>query len=726
MGIKQKTVSNSFVSTIMTSMIKSIQSLAFLLFLLLPFLHYGQSWEGFKKEIKVTEFKYDDDYILFDSLIKRYESEYDSLVKIDILFSIEEYTYQTYSKLEIAIDSLIIDYCNKNIDLFDHPNEQDYFKKRKAKACGYLASNYVYFGEYAKAKILFDESFELNEYLENKGSLANLHNNYAMMLEATGNYIEANNHYVKSLELRNEINEESKFTIITLTNLGLNYHELGNEQKAIVQYDLALQLAEKLELLENEASIMNSIGLSYATIKEYNKAKKYFLNALNLSVKKENKRVQAEVFINLGNLYEDLDSTEKALDYYYESFEAIQGLSDPGLKADISNNLGIIHMNIGHFDLSKKYYDQAYKNYDIANDNLGLAGVLSNQSELAYLNHDLKKAVSLNSEAIDLLDESQYVDFLWSVYERQCGYLAEMGMYKEALSMNQKYDSIYKKIHSLENQKSLIGYDLKLEYEKANYKKELDHGYEIEKAKLELENERSRTQFWFVVVIAIFALSTLLFLLIRYRTNKRITAEKLVASEKLTEAIILSQEEERKRISQELHDGIGAELITAKFKLISDTSNEAYTIIESAITDIRNLSHQLIPPAIDKQSIEQSLERYLNSVKSDLPFVINSSYLGDLTVLTSAQKISIYRITQECLSNTIKYAKAKEVTIQLTLDNNEFSMIYEDDGIGFDQSITPSGIGLANMKARIKELGGTLEISSSSEYGTSILITITT
>lgn len=702
----------------------SLSILSLIVTITLSFLGYGQTWESFKTQLKNTEFKYDNDIILFDSLINTYEAELDTLEKMEILFSIEEYTYKTYPKLEIIVDSMIIDFCDENIKLLPNPSNHLYFKRRKGKALSYLASTYSFYGESSKANALFNESFILFNQLEDKASLANIHNNYAMMLEDIGDFIEANKHYLHSLSLRNEIEEESNFTIITLTNLGLNYHELGNEQEAIIHYDKAYELSERLGLKDQQGAILNNIGLSYATIKEFGKAKKYFQDALDIAIKTDDQRVQANVYINLGNMYEDLDSNKQALDYYYKSFETIHELTDLGLKADISNNLGITHMNLDNFSLSAKYYDQAYKNYSSINDSIGLAGVISNQSELEFKNGNLEKAVALNQKAINLMEGSSYVTFLRSVYERQCGYLAELGRYEEALKMNAKYNQIYEKIHSYENQKSLIGYDLQLEYEKATLKKELDHQYEIERAQLKLESERSKTQFWFTLGLAFLTISILGYLATRFRTNKRIANEKLAASEKLTEAIILSQEEERKRISRELHDGIGAELIAAKFKLISDTSTEAYTMLEKAITDIRNLSHQLIPPAIEKQSIQQSIESYLVSIKQELPFEIETSFIGDLQQLSPATKISIYRILQECISNTIKYAKASNVTIQLTLDEGEFSMIYEDDGIGFDKSIHPTGIGIKNMESRVHEIGGNIEISSTPGHGTSILISI--
>lgn len=703
---------------------KNLSILLLFISLTLPFLSYGQAWEAFKTQLKKTQFQYDNDFIIFDSLINRYESELDTLEKIEVLFSIEEYTYKTYLNLEIAIDSMIIDFCDENINLLENPQDHLYFKRRKGKALSYLASTYAFYGRFPDATTLFNESFILYNQLEDKAFLANVHNNFALMLEDMGNFIEANKHYLHSLALRDEINEKSNFTVTTLTNLGLNYHELGNEQEAIIQYDRAYELSEKLNLKDQQASIINNIGLSYATIKEFVKARKYFKEALELSLSSDDKRTQANIYINLGNMYEDLDSNEKALDYYYKSFEVIQNLTDRGLKADISNNLGIIHMNLDNFDLSAKYYDQAFNNYSSINDSIGLAGVLSNQSELAYKKGNLNKAVELNKKAMILMKGSNYIPFLRSIYERQCGYLAELGMYEEALEMNAKYNEIYEKIHSYENQKSLIGYDLQLEYEKATLKKELDHQYEIERAQLKLDNEQSKTRFWFVLGLAFLSISILGYLTTRYRTNKRIASEKLAASEKLTEAIILSQEEERKRISQELHDGIGAELIAAKFKLSSDTSNEAYSMIEKAITDIRNLSHQLIPPAIEKQSIQQSIENYLVSIKQELPFEIETSFIGDLQQLSPATKISIYRILQECISNTIKYAKASNVTVQLTLDEGEFSMIYEDDGIGFDKSIHPTGIGIKNMESRVHEIGGNIEISSAPGHGTSILLTL--
>ena len=201
-------------------------------------------------------------------------------------------------------------------------------------------------------------------------------------------------------------------------------------------------------------------------------------------------------------------------------------------------------------------------------------------------------------------------------------------------------------------------------------------------------------------------------------------------------AVIDGQDAERQRLSRELHDGLGQNLIATKLKLEMTTdkkSSESVDIIreigesfDKTIDEVRRISNNLMPAALAEFGIAAALRLLSEEMgeKKDLEVYFKSK--GEFTLLTSQAKTYLFRIAQEALNNVIKHANAK--SIKLSLMQNDFKVVLkiEDDGCGFDpqniQSISSNG--LYNMRERVNLLQGSLEIFSLAGKGTQISVTI--
>ncbi|MFT4599887.1 MAG: signal transduction histidine kinase [Arenicella sp.] len=193
----------------------------------------------------------------------------------------------------------------------------------------------------------------------------------------------------------------------------------------------------------------------------------------------------------------------------------------------------------------------------------------------------------------------------------------------------------------------------------------------------------------------------------------------------LLTAIIKGEEKERKRLARELHDGISGNLVSLSIKINSDSSKEEVEeLTRKTLLEVRNISHNLLPPQFDDLSIDKILDNYIESSRSDFPFTIQFNKKGDFGGLNNDGKITLYRIMQECISNAVKYAEAIEMTIQLMEDDSQITLMIEDNGIGFNTEDSTDGIGILNMKSRVADLQGEFTIDSSKEMGTSIIISL--
>jgi signal transduction histidine kinase len=198
-------------------------------------------------------------------------------------------------------------------------------------------------------------------------------------------------------------------------------------------------------------------------------------------------------------------------------------------------------------------------------------------------------------------------------------------------------------------------------------------------------------------------------------------------------------EQERTKLAQELHDGLGSKLSGVKhsfsslmneLKLDPETTSLFHKNIDklnASIREIRNISHNLYSQSLGKVGIDDLVEEYclVKSSEQNIP-VLFSKYSTEQLSLTEAQSFHIFRMVQELLENIIRHSGATEAMVQLSYNNHTLYITIEDNGTGFDVSKKnkSKGIGLKNVETRVRSLGGSLNIKSEKGQGTSILIEI--
>lgn len=195
------------------------------------------------------------------------------------------------------------------------------------------------------------------------------------------------------------------------------------------------------------------------------------------------------------------------------------------------------------------------------------------------------------------------------------------------------------------------------------------------------------------------------------------------------DALIRGQDEERKRVSLELHDSIGQKLIAIKYQLAYfkmsknfDDFNEINQNIDKIINEVRTITHNLSNQIVTEVGFEKSLRQVFNEACN----MLNASQAFTVSVennsLDENQQKMIYRIVQEYLNNSVKYSEAKRLKLHIEEMNNQISILLADDGKGFDPETVIKGIGLNNIKQRVESLNGYLKIISEPNKGTQFII----
>ncbi len=217
--------------------------------------------------------------------------------------------------------------------------------------------------------------------------------------------------------------------------------------------------------------------------------------------------------------------------------------------------------------------------------------------------------------------------------------------------------------------------------------------------------------------------------------EKILEQERQARQKEITEAVLSAQEQERHELGRELHDNINQILASsllylglAKSNFVSDHPfiDKADQLIQSAINEVRNLSHSLIPPSLNDSELLEALSKVLDITRVSGGLHIDLESTGfDEKKVPDNLKLTVFRMVQEQLNNILKHASATHVQVSLTLQNDQLQLAIKDNGIGFNTSKKSAGVGLMNIRTRAALFNGKLCIESSPGAGCSLSVFFT-
>lgn len=224
------------------------------------------------------------------------------------------------------------------------------------------------------------------------------------------------------------------------------------------------------------------------------------------------------------------------------------------------------------------------------------------------------------------------------------------------------------------------------------------------------------------------------------KKNKLIRDKKLMQvkfDQELLQTQLEIQEQILKTISQEIHDNVGQVLSLAKLNMnaLQFTADEdkqgkidsSISLVGKAINDLRDLSRSMNGDKIGDLGLQEAIENEFQIIRNTGQFHTQVSITGKAYKLQPQSEIVLFRILQECVNNIIKHSKATQITARINYGADVYELVIEDDGAGFDiNQLTEgkTGIGLKNMRSRAALIGGTFNINSFVNNGTTVAVQI--
>ncbi len=536
-------------------------------------------------------------------------------------------------------------------------------------------------------------------------------------------------------------------------------------------------LAEDLndDLLMSETS--NLQGTAQLGLGNSDKAIEYFLKSAAVFEKIGDDTRLAKEYTNISGVFFDQNDMKKSQEYNTKIIELGEKLNDniirtdgAGLRAISWMTEGILYymanaqdsVNIGntmdtlyhYFDLSDKEFDRARDLSHKIDDKTLKLSILNNNVALLLNMENYDKAEKLSLEALETAKEIGNNDliiqskFNLGSYYRRTGDLSKSLQYGlESLALARKY-KIERKIYiansnlyelyvvqedwqnALKTQNEMRSYELKVaETDRTNAITEAETKYQTkvkENQILELESTNSKISMQRNGIIGGALLgSLLLFFGFRFLKIKRERNDKM----ELTKALLFAQEEERKRIARDLHDGVGQSLLLIKKQLGTNQSSimENQTMITETLEEVRSISRGLHPFQLEKFGLTATINDMIEKVEQSTDIFITKEIDNVDGLLPEGSDIHIFRVVQEAFNNIVKHAKATAAKLDISDKQHNILISIKDNGQGFDHEVKVAksrSLGLKTMHERIVSIGGTFKITRNPGPGMQIEILI--
>lgn len=558
--------------------------------------------------------------------------------------------------------------------------------------------------------------------------IAQAYNDLGIIFFDKENYDTAIALYGKAMEIRKKMGDN--LGIARLYNkIGIIYQKQAIFDKALENQFAALQLFKQLKNDIGISYSLNNIGIVNQNLGHYAEAANYQLQSIAIKEKIGDRLGLAGSYVNVGNCYHLDGKSDTAIIYFKKAVAMMRAEGDKEYLANALNNMGTSFIELKQYDSALVVVKESFGLREALQDSKGMASCLNNLAD-AYIykkQYDsaeaaLQKGITITENAVNCRSERNMLYKTYSKLHETKGDLAQ------ALAMHKLYADGKDSLFNDKVSESFAALETK-------YKT-----LEKEKKIQEQDFALAKKNYWIAGAVGLLLLASLLgysyYRRFKLKKEKQMQQAIMKQQDLATKAVIEAEENERKRIAGDLHDGVGQMMSAAKMNLsaFEDRIQFATTedklgyekliaLVDESCKEVRAVSHNMMPNALLKAGLASAVKEFIDKIDSRV-LKVNLYSEGLNERLDGNVETVLYRVIQECVNNVIKHSGANQLEISLVKDADGIAVTIEDNGKGFDttQKSKFEGIGLKNIKTRIEYLKGTVDFDSSPGQGTLVAI----
>lgn len=597
-------------------------------------------------------------------------------------------------------------------------------EKKRGEAYSLAGKAQYYLANYDSALIAWEYALEIYEDIKYDRGIAEQYNSIGVWYySAASNYDKALNYYFLSLKKREEIKDSSGIAS-SLINIGNIYYKQKRRDKAIESFEKALFYAEAVGDKKEMSILFNNLGAEYEFKKEFKKALAYYLKSAEIKKELNSNTSLAVTYGSIGSLYKEQKKYDNALEYYNKAIEILKETSNRHYTALIYNYISGVYKR-------KKNYKQA----------------------IFYLEKSQTIAVKIKDKSL-----------LHNNYKEFSEIYASLKKFDSAYIYQKSFIQIHDSIFSKESDKRMKDIEIKYASEKKNKENEiLKRQHKINE--LELEKKTNRLYYLIVVSSILFLLVLIAYNRYRYKQKTNIILEnannKLIISERKLQETVDTKDKFFSIIAHDLRNPLSSLTLISQvldesiddftkrqlkhyIKSINDTTNNINGLVENLLNWARAQTNKIEynPKKIDlhtiiiqninllKTNIENKNINIENKIKE------NTNIYADINLITT--------VIRNLLANAVKFTnKNGKITFSVTESNDFLKISVKDTGIGINKndleklfrididtksignsSEKGTGLGLILCKEFIEKSGGTINVTSELEKGTTFIFSI--
>lgn len=567
------------------------------------------------------------------------------------------------------------------------------YPKGIAQAYNDLGIIYIGKANYRRATEYLKNALKIREESRDLTGIASVHNKLGIIDQKQGRLKDALEHQINALKIYQQLGQD-KWIGYSFNNIAIIHNNLGNLTKALEYHTKALEYRIKLNDREGETTSYGNLANLYANMKDTIRAVDFYKKAVDLSRQLQNNELLSANLSNMANIFMAEKKYDDALKLFAESLSIREKMGDSkGISSTLSR-IGTVYTETGKYrEASKALRRSLHIAQTISTIEEQLSSLLG-MAKLKALTNQPDSAISLMKLYITTKD---------SVYDAR--------IKQQILDVQSQYETD------------------KLEQDLELVKKEKEF------TDIKLQNRKTELLLLISVFISLTGAGIFLFYRHQQKQKSAAAAERIREHEIRMNAVFEAQEEERRRIAKELHDGVGQTLTAIRMNYqslaihvpenkLSTGFKKIELMLENAGKEVRTISHQMIPRELEQFGLVSAIEGMLHLNLGQGAIQYQFEHSGFNGRINPQIELVLFRILQELVSNVIKHSKATILNVQLVKLKSHVALTVSDNGVGFDvEKKEKNGIGLLNIASRVDGLKGHLHYESAG-VGTTVTIRI--
>lgn len=560
-----------------------------------------------------------------------------------------------------------------------------------------FGTSYAVQSDFYHALVYYHQALDIAIETQNYERMANAYNNLGNINLLTGNYKIALENFLEAKNLYETMAYSSMIASVH-NSIGALYEELNNLDKALDNYQIAISGFRKMENCVGINTTLNNLGSVYLRSGKPDSALMYYNQAIQNELSCNDFYNLCHTYLSKANMYNDLGDFASAVEYYLKSKKVAEDIQNQNQIANATLGLAYVKVKLHQID-----------------------------STFFYLDLAMEQAQSVND--IKLIQKAH--ELYASIYEKTGNYRLSLEHVKEAFKIKQQLIN-QSELHQIYNTEIL----------QLSRDKEMQQ-MEIERQQIQIDRRNFTLAMVSIVSISVVIIIFLVYHLhlskLRHRQNLKMNELVVKHMEENAKSSFEAEVQERKRLGMELHDGVGPLLSLAKLNVTtlienpemnlerrSKIINNILIIINEILKEMKQISHNMAPLILLEKGFESAVREMAIMLNESHKYVVTLDIFGLNGQLEPYVEHVLYRAMQEIVGNIIQHSKGREMSIQIVQNDEDLTIMVEDDGVGFDQKSLQSskGLGLKSTISRIKSLNGQLFIDSVEGKGTIISIIV--